>query len=386
MNMDNTHFEEILQFIRTLYPNENPVPLHAPRFLGREKEYLTQCIETTYVSYVGQFVTDFEEHIKKLTDAHYAVAIANGTAALHMTLLAAGVQPGNEVITQALTFVATAAGIKHALAEPVFIDVEAKTLGMSPEALKAFLVENASYKNGATINKKTGKRIAAVVPMHTYGHPVRLEEISAICDEYGLMLIEDAAESLGSTYKGKHTGTWGRAGILSFNGNKPVTTGGGGMIISNDEALAEKARHLSTTAKRKHPWQFYHDEVGYNLRLPNINAAVGCAQMEYFDSTIKNKRETAEMYKAFFDNKNIPFFTEPQDCHSNYWLNVMFLKDREERDSFLEYSNANGVQTRPVWQLIPTLPPYASRLCGPIPIAKDLEDRIVNIPSSVRIF
>ncbi len=377
-------FSEILDFIKSLYPNENPVPLHAPRFMGNEKEYLNQCVDTTYVSYVGQFVIDFENHIKKLTGAKYAAAIANGTAALHMTLLAAGVMPGDEVITQALTFAATSAAIKHALAEPVFIDVEKETLGMSPEALKQFLKKYAILENGAIKNRSSGRRIAAVIPMHTFGHPVRIEDIAAICDEYGISLIEDAAESLGSYYKDKHTGMFGRAAILSFNGNKPVTTGGGGMIISNDEALIEKARHISTTAKRKHPWEFYHDAVGYNLRLPNINAALGCAQMEYFDTIRRNKRETAQIYSNFFNSISIPFFLEPKNCESNYWLNVIQFKNREERDVFLQYSNNNGVQTRPVWKLIPSLPPYASCQCEPIPVAKELEDKIVNIPSSYR--
>ena len=378
-------FNDIVNYIKSLYPGENPVPLHAPRFLGNEKKYLAECVDTTFVSYVGKFVTDFEDHIKHLTGSKYAAAIVNGTAALHMTLLAAGVKPGDEVITQALTFAATAAGICHAQAEPVFIDVDAETLGMSPDALSRFLEAYAESKEGAVFNKKTGKRIAAVVPMHTFGHPVRIDAIAEICRKYGITLIEDAAESLGSYYKNKHTGTFGAAAILSFNGNKPVTTGGGGMVISDDAVLIEKVRHISTTAKRKHPWEFFHDEVGYNLRMPNVNAALGCAQMEYFDKILANKRATADMYKDFFRSAGIDFFNEPENSRSNYWLNVILLKDRQERDSFLEFSNANGVQTRPVWKLLPTLPPYEKFQCAHIPVAKMLEDRIVNIPSSYRI-
>ena len=382
---DMNKFDEVLDFIKTLYPGENPVPLHAPRFLGNEKKYLAECVDTTYVSYVGKFVTDFEEHIKRLTGSTYAAAFVNGTTALQIALIAAGVKPGDEVITQALTFAATAAGICHAQAEPIFIDVDENTLGMNPDALARFLDVYAESRGGVVINKKTGKRIAAVVPMHTFGHPVRIEDISEICKKYGITLIEDAAESLGSCYKNRHTGTFGAAAILSFNGNKPVTTGGGGMIISNDEALIEKARHLSTTAKKKHPWEFFHDEIGYNFRMPNVNAALGCAQMEYFDKILTNKRATADMYRNFFRGTGIEFFNEPENSQSNYWLNVILLKDRQERDSFLGFSNANGVQTRPVWKLLPTLPPYKKFLCTEIPVAKMLEDRIVNIPSSYRV-
>lgn len=380
----NSTYEGILDFIKKVYPDENPVPLHAPRFLGKEKEYLSQCIDSTYVSYVGQFVVDFEEHIKRLTGAAHAVAMVNGTAALQMALMGVGVRPGDEVITQALTFAATSAAIQHAGADPIFIDVEKSTLGMSPEALSAFLSKHTYSKNGQLINKKSGKTIKAVVPVHIFGHPVRIEEIETICGEYNLTLVEDAAESLGSLYRGKHTGIFGKVGILSFNGNKPVTTGGGGMVITNDQALAERIRFISTTAKKKHPWEFLHEEVGYNYRLPNVNAALGCAQMEYFDTILENKRSTAEIYRKYFESMNIPFFTEPANCRSNYWLNAIMMPNREERECFLEYTNTHGVQTRPVWKLIPTLPPYLRFQCEPIPVAQELEDRIVNIPSSYR--
>jgi dTDP-4-amino-4,6-dideoxygalactose transaminase len=267
----------------------------------------------------------------------------------------------------------------------VFVDVERETLGMSPESLKHFLVENAELKNGECINRKTGKPIKAVIPMHTFGHPARIHEIQTICDEYSLMLIEDAAESLGSFYNGKHTGTFGRAAILSFNGNKLVTTGGGGMVITDNEAIANRVRYISTTAKRPHRWEFYHDEVGYNLRMPSVNVAIGFAQLEYFDRILANKRETARLYRQFFDSINIPFITEPKNAKSNYWLNAILFEDRQRRDEFLEYSNDNGVQTRPAWTLLHTLPPYRQCQHTETPNAEYIAERLVNIPSSVRV-
>jgi perosamine synthetase len=377
--------EAITTYIKTLYPNQNPVLLHCPEFLGNEKKYLSECIDTKYVSYVGRFVTDMENRIKEITCSNYAVAMVNGTSALHMLLLSVGVMPGDEIITQSLSFAATAAAIVHARATPVFVDVETNTLGMSPESLESFLVENTEIKDSTCINKKTGGQIKAVIPMHTFGHPVRIDKIKEICDKYSLMLIEDAAESLGSLYQGKHTGTFGKAAILSFNGNKPVTTGGGGMVITDDEAIANRVRYLSTTAKRPHPWEFYHDEVGYNLRMPSLNAGIGLAQLEYFDTILSNKRETALLYKKFFDSLGIKFIAEPTDARSNYWLNAIVFNDRSERDAFLEYSNDNGVQTRPAWTLLHKLPPYQNCQHTETPNAQYIEDRLVNIPSSVRV-
>jgi len=382
--MEAKKSEEILRFIRSLYPGEEPVPLHAPRFLGNEKKYLGECVDSTFVSYVGRFVTDFEEQVKRLTGARFAVAMVNGTAALHMALAAAGVEPGDEVLTQVLTFAATAAGIKHAGAEPAFVDVDRETLGMSPESLEAYLSRNAETRGGRLFDKASGRRIAAVMPMHTFGHPARIGEILRVAGRYGVQVVEDAAESLGSLFEGKHTGLFGRAAILSFNGNKPVTTGGGGMVISDDEELAERARYISTTAKRKHRWEFFHDEVGYNLRLPNVNAALGCAQMEYFDRILESKRDTAVRYRDFFGSIGLPFVVEPAGARANYWLNAIVLRDRSEREEFLAYSNDNGVQTRPIWTLMSKLPPYAKCPRGPAPNAEWLEDRVVNIPSSVR--
>lgn len=379
-------FENIVDFIKSLYPTENPVPLHAPRFTGNEKNYLIDCIDTTYVSYVGEYVGRFEDAIRQLTGAKYAVAVSTGTAALHVALLLAEVTPGDEVITQPLTFVATANAISYCSAQPVFVDVERSTLGLDPDKLNDFLVNNGILKSdGRCYNKTTGRKIAACVPMHTLGHPLRIDQIIGICQRYQIPVVEDSAEALGSFYKGQHAGTFGDMGILSFNGNKLVTTGGGGMIITNDEALAAKAKHLTTTAKKPHPWEFFHDAVGYNYRMPNINAAVGCAQMECFAGVLENKRATAQMYKRLFQEIGIPFIAEPAYAKSNYWLNTIVLKDRQERDRFLAYAMAKGIQARPVWSLMTHLPMYSHCESAALETAQWLEDRLVNIPSSVRI-
>ena len=379
-------FARIIKFIKALYPAENPVPLHAPRFTGNEKKYLIDCIDTTYVSYVGEYVGRFEDAMRQFTGAKYAVAVSSGTAALHVALLLAEVAPGDEVITQPLTFVATANAISYCSAQPIFVDVERSTLGLDPEILNDFLLNNGILKSdGRCYNKITGKKIAACVPMHTLGHPVRIDQIIEICQRYHIPVVEDAAEALGSFYQGQHGGTFGELGILSFNGNKPGTTGGGGMIITNDETLAANAKHLTTTAKKPHPWEFFHDEVGYNYRMPNINAAVGCAQMECFTGVLENKRATAQMYNQFFQEIGIPFITEPANARSNYWLNTIVLKDRQERDEFLGYATAKGIQARPVWTLMTYLPMYRACQSASIETAQWLEDRLVNIPSSMRV-
>jgi len=379
-------FEKIITFIKAIYPNENPVPLHAPRFLGNEKKYLIDCIDTTYVSYVGQYVTFFEKLIRQFTGAKYSVAVSSGTAALHTALLLEDVKPNTEVITQPLTFVATINAIAYCGAQPVFVDAEKSTPGLDPAKLNDFLLNHAVLKaDGLCYNKSTGRIITACVPMHTFGHPARIDQIIEVCSKYNIPVIEDSAESLGSFYKDKHTGTYGTMGILSFNGNKPVTTGGGGMIITNDERLATKAKHMTTTAKEPHPWEFMHDIVGYNYRMPNINAAVGCAQMERITETLENKRNTAMIYKNFFQEIGVSFINEPENARSNYWLNTIILKDRQERDSFLAYANEHGVQSRPVWTLMTKLPMYQTCQCEHIEVAQWLEDRLVNIPSSVRI-
>ncbi len=378
-------YKQITNFIREVYQTpEERIPLHAPVFVGNEKKYLIECIDSTFVSYLGKFVTLFEEQMALYTGAKYAVATVNGTDALHVALMLAGTERGDEVITQPLTFVATANAIAYTGAHPVFVDVDKETLGLSDEKLKEFLSTNTEIRDGKCFNKITNRQIRACVPVHVFGHPTRIDDIKAVCEEFNIRLIEDAAESLGSKYKGQHTGTFGDIGILSFNGNKTITTGGGGMIITNNEKLAGKARHITTQAKVPHHWEYIHDEVGYNYRMPNINAAIGVAQLEKLDEYIENKRELASEYKKFFENSGIEFFTEPVNAYSNYWLNAIILKNRDERDAFLEYSNKQGVMTRPAWRLMNQLDMYKNYQCGNIENAEWLANRLVNIPSSVR--
>ncbi len=378
-------FQTITEFIQKLYRGENPVFLHKPVFLGKEKEYLADCVDSTYVSYVGKYVTRFEEMTAAYTGAHHAVAAVNGTAALQVALEVAGVQPGDEVITQPLTFVATANAISHCGAEPVFVDVDMETLGMSPESLERWLKENTKKGSSKrTINKSTGRTLSAVVPVHTFGFPCRIDGIVEIANEYKIPVIEDAAESLGSFYKKRHTGTFGLAGILSYNGNKTVTTGGGGMILTDDGEFAGKARHITTTGKLPVPYEYVHDITAYNYRMTNVNAALGVAQMENLDRILGNKKETAEQYREFFKDKKIRYFTEPENASSNYWLNTLLLRDREERDAFLEYTNKNGVLTRAAWRLMTHLPMYGKCRKDSLKNAEELEGRIVNIPSGYR--
>lgn len=378
-------FKETIDFIRKVYKTEDFIPLHEPRFMGNEKKYVEECINSTFVSSVGKFVDQFEAEIVKYTGAKYAIATVNGTAALHIAMLLAGVEREDEVITQPLTFVATCNSIKYIGAYPVFVDVDKKTMGLSPEKLEDFLSSNTEMVKGDCINKISKRKIKAVVPMHTFGHPSDLDQISEVCKKYNLNLVEDAAESLGSFYKGKHTGTYGLLGILSFNGNKTITTGGGGMLITNDDELARKAKHITTTAKKTHKWEYEHDMIGYNYRLPNINAALGCAQMENLPYFIDKKRNLAELYKAFFYQKGIDFVSEPEETNSNYWLNAIILRNIKERDSFLEQTNNNGVMTRPVWKLMNSLKMFKKEQTGNLDNAKWLEDRVVNIPSSVTV-
>ena len=378
-------FTEIVNFIKALYPSENPVPLHAPRFTGNEKKYVIDAIDSTFVSSVGRYVDRFEEMICEITSARFAIATVNGTCALHIALKLAGVQPGDEVITQPLSFVATANSIAHCGAKPIFLDVDRETLGLDPVALGNFLKSNARIKDGNCYNSVTGNRIAACVPMHTFGHPCRIDEIAEICNHYHIALVEDAAESLGSLYKGKHTGTFGQFGVYSFNGNKTVTCGGGGAIVTNDEALAKKTKHITTTAKVPHPYEYVHDMTGYNYRLPNLNAALACAQLEQLDFFIDRKRELAETYKTFFESLSIPFIHEPEHACSNYWLNAIILSDHKTRDKFLKVTNEAGVMTRPVWRLLNKLDMYKTCQTDALTNAKWLEELVVNIPSSVRI-
>jgi aminotransferase in exopolysaccharide biosynthesis len=379
-------FEKAIQFIRTQFNTSEFIPLHEPRFAGMEKEYLLDCIDSTFVSSVGAYVDRFEAKLAEYTGAKYAVVTVNGTAALHVALKLAGVQAGDEVITQPLTFIATANAISYCGATPCFIDVDRDTLGLSPSDLRIFL-ETQTIDNGKTgrrINRTTRRPVAACVPMHTFGHPCRIDEIVAICNEYGLAVVEDAAESLGSFYKGKHTGTFGKMGVFSFNGNKTITCGGGGAIVTDDESLARRAKHITTTAKVPHRWEFVHDEIGYNYRMPNLNAALACAQLEQADGFLDKKRELAEAYQAYFPTVGMSFVTEPEHARSNYWLNALILSGREARDSFLKETNDAGVMTRPVWRLMNELEMFKDCPRGPLDNAKWLEERVVNIPSSVR--
>ncbi len=378
-------FKNTIDYIKTLYGNDKFVPLHEPRFIGNEKMYLNECIDSTFVSSVGKFVDKFEEEITKYTGAKYAIATVNGTAALHIALLLAGVKNGDEVITQSLTFVATCNAISYIGAHPVFVDVDRDSLGLCAIKLREFLEQTSEIINGECVNKFTKNRIMAVVPMHTFGHTCQMDEIIEVCNRFKLVIVEDAAESLGSFYKGKHSGTMGLLGTLSFNGNKTITTGGGGMIITDNETLAIQAKHITTTAKIPHRWEYGHDLVAYNYRLPNINAALGCAQMENLSVFIEKKRELAISYRNFFKTELINFIVEPANSTSNYWLNAIRLKDIKERDLFLEETNNAGVMTRPVWNLMNNLPMFKNALTGNLENSIWLSERIVNIPSSVRI-
>ena len=374
--------KESIKFIKGIYKKEF-IPLHEPTFIGNEKRYLNDAIDSTFVSSVGKYVDRVEEEIVQITQAKYAIAVVNGTNGLHLALYALGVQRGDEVITQALSFVATANAISYCGAKPIFIDVQKDTLGMSPKSLQKFLEQNAIKKDGKLFNKITNNQIKVVLPMHTFGHPCKIDEIKEICSEWNLELIEDAAESLGSFYKKKHTGTFGRAGVFSFNGNKIVTSGGGGVIVTDDEALAKRLKHLSTTAKVPHKWEYYHDEIGFNYRMPNINAALLLAQLENLEKFLEIKREIAKNYKEFFNTLGVKFINEPKDAKSNYWLNAIELESKEQRDNFLECTNANGVMTRPIWNLLNKLPMYKNCQSDSLINSQYFEERIVNIPSGV---
>lgn len=396
------YYQAIIDFIRSLYPGKETIPLHEPYFGGNEKKYVLDCIETNYVSSVGKYVDKFEEMISDFTGAKYAIATVNGTAALHIALKLAGVQPGDLVITQPLTFVATCNAISYCGAEPVFVDIDSDTLGMSPDSLESWLEQNVDivYKGLEgletphsklsqpsqpllSIHKETRRDISACVPMHTFGHPCKIDRIVDICNHYHIPVVEDAAESIGSYYKGKHTGTYGKLGILSFNGNKTITTGGGGMILTDDDELGPLAKHITTTAKKPHRWKFEHDMIGYNYRLPNINAALGCAQMEELPEILQNKRETARKYQEFFNKiDDIEFIQEPSDSISNYWLNAILLTDEEERDKFLDYAYSQKVMCRPAWTLMDKLPMFNLCLSSHLNISEDISSNIINIPSS----
>lgn len=385
--METSVFDSILAFIReTFLEPEGAIILHDPRFCGNERKYLMDAMDSNFVSSVGEYVNKFEKAIAEYTKSPYAVAAVNGTSALHISLLLAGVREDEEVITQPISFIATCNAVSYCRAKPVFVDVDRDTMGMSPEKLEAFLKENAVMKaDGTACNRKTGRRFAAVVPMHTFGHPCRIDDIAAVAEKWNIPLVEDAAESMGSFYKGKHTGLFGKFGAISFNGNKIITTGGGGMILTADEKLAKLAKHITTTAKLPHRWEYRHDHVAYNYRLTNLAAALGCAQIENLEDFVRRKRELAEKYAAFFDRLGIAFNREPEGARSNCWLNAIILKDRKEQLDFLTYSNDRRIMTRPIWVLNNRLPMYENCQCADLTNAVWLEERVVNLPSSVII-
>lgn len=375
---------QLIKLVRDIYTTNEFIPLHAPVFMGNEQAYLAETINSTFVSSVGKFVDEFEQKIQDFTRTARAIATVNGTATLHTALHLAGIQAGDLVLTQALTFVATCNALYHMGAKPVFIDIEPNAFGLCPQATSLWLSENAVLNaDGQCRYKQSGAAIKAIMPMHTFGHPVQLDELLLICQDWNLTLIEDAAESLGSYYKGQHTGTLGRFGTLSFNGNKVITTGGGGMLLCREQQDGVRAKHVTTTAKAPHAYEFYHDEAGFNYRMPNLNAALGCAQMEQLELILANKRITAEHYAEFFENSEYRFVVEPEYAHSNYWLNAIVCPDLETRNALLETTNAEGVMTRPVWQLMHRLPMFADALRGDLTNSEWAEARLVNLPSSV---
>ncbi|WP_318439220.1 LegC family aminotransferase [Photobacterium leiognathi] len=372
----------IVEFVRDTYKTDEFIPLHAPTFNGNAKAYVMETIESTFVSSVGKFVDDFELKIKSYTGTARAVATVNGTAALHAALHMANVRRGDLVITQALTFVATCNALYHMGAEPIFVDVSPVSLGLCPKAVDAFLQEYAEVTDEGCIHKQTGRRIKAIVPMHTFGHPVELDELIAVCLKWNITLVEDAAESLGSFYKGKHTGTFGDFGAVSFNGNKIITTGGGGMVLCKTQELGARTKHVTTTAKVPHPYEFFHDEPGFNYRMPNLNAALGCAQMEVIEQHLKQKRQLAESYKDFFNGTDFKFVIEPEYAQSNYWLNAVICPDKESREEILTGTNSSGVMTRPIWKLMHRLPAFDNAMRGDLTQSEFIESHLINLPST----
>ena len=360
-----------------------PAVLHEPMLAGNEWKYVKECLDTGWVSTAGKYVETFETMLTDFTGARHAIATVNGTAALHAAFILGGIEAGDEVIMPALTFVGTANAAAITGAVPHFADAEERTLGLDPAKLEDYLSDITEITDGTCRNNTTGRRIKAVVPVHTFGHPVDLDPLVTVCEKFHLTLIEDAAESLGSTYKGIHTGNHGRLSVLSFNGNKTVTTGGGGAILTNDDDLAAEARHLTTTAKLPHKWEYRHDRVGFNYRLPNINAAMGCAQLEQLPGFLERKRKLAKAYEtAFAEIDGVRFFTEPGFATSNYWLNALLLDDAETRDTVLSLTNDNGFMTRPAWTPMHALPMYADCPKMDLGVAEDLAERLINIPSS----
>jgi aminotransferase in exopolysaccharide biosynthesis len=376
--------KDVITFIQDKYKSKDFIPLHAPTFRGNEKRYLLETIDSTFVSSVGAYVNQFEEMMTSITNTKKSVAVVNGTAGIQIALKLVGVKAGDEVITQALTFIATANAIAYNGASPIFLDVDIDTMGLSPKSVSQFLEEFGDLRSSGCFNKKTGNKISACLPMHTFGFPVHLDELKKICDTWKIPIVEDAAESLGSEYKNQPTGSIGELGVFSFNGNKIATCGGGGVIVTNNKLLGLKGKHLTTTAKVPHAYEFFHDELGFNFRMPNLNAALACAQLEQLDIFLDNKRSLAAEYKSFFDTSGIKFRTETPNTKANYWLMCIELENPIERDLFLAETNAAKVMTRPIWQLLFRLPMYHHCQRDQQINAQFLQDRIVNIPSSVR--
>jgi perosamine synthetase len=376
--------QDILRAIKSVV-GDGPLGLHEPRFNGNEWVYLKECLDSTFVSSVGKFVDRFEDDLANFTGAKRAVAVVNGTAALHIALRLAGVEAGDEVLLPALTFIATANAVSYCQATAHFVDSEEHSLGIDAVALREYLSHIAEIRNGQCVNRSTGRVIRAMVPMHTFGHPVDINALLGIAHDFHLQLIEDAAESLGSTVGGQHTGTFGLMGTLSFNGNKTITTGGGGAILTNNLELGKRAKHITTTAKLPHRWNFEHDEVGFNYRLPNLNAALGCAQLEQLPGFLRDKRRLFEKYQAAFSNlPGVHLVAEPVGGTSNYWLQTLLLdtSTADQRDAVLAATNDAGLMTRPIWVLMSRLPMYSSAPRAPLPVAESLEQRVINIPSS----
>lgn len=375
-------FEQLIKDMRGAQGfTDASVSLHSPVFMGSEKKYLMDAVDSTFVSSVGAYVDKMERMLEAYTGAARAVVCVNGTSALEVALHMAGVTYGDYVITQPISFIATVNAISHAGAKPVFVDIDPVNLGLSPRALKVFLEEHCRAEDGACVLKENGGRIAACVPMHTFGLPCAIDEIAEICAEWHIELVEDAAEALGSWYKGKHCGRFGRFGCLSFNGNKTVTTGGGGAVLTDDLEEGKLVKHLTTTAKLPHKWEYRHDRIAWNFRMPNINAALGCAQMELLDTILEKKRWRAERYAELLHDTPWTFVKEPENSRSNYWLCTVLFNNRMERDAFLEESNGSGFMTRPVWTPLNTLPMYENCICGDLSTAENIADRLVNIPS-----
>lgn len=383
------NIDAILFALRSLLQADNTfIPLHEPNFSGNEWKYVKECLDTGWVSSVGKFVERFEEDLAAYTGVKRAIAVVNGTAALHICLILAGVKSDDEVLIPSLTFIATANAASYCGAIPHFIDSEEKTLGVDPHKLSAYLEDITEQRQDGCFNRNTGRRIKAVVPMHTFGHPVDIDPLCQVCEKFGIVLIEDAAESLGSFYNGRHTGQWGKLSALSFNGNKTITTGGGGAILTNDEELGRLAKHITTTAKTPHHWEFNHDMIGYNYRMPNINAALGCAQLEQLPAFLSAKRALAERYReALTGISGVHFFTEPVDCQSNYWLNTLLLDERngDQRDLLLAATNDSGIMTRPAWTLMHKLTLFAGCPGMNLDTVESLERRLINIPSSAKL-